>query len=84
MEPKIKPIPCSIIWIDGYWNDTKNEFHGFQCTYGFEWDLNEDDNIFYYFEEDDFDFETNGNYGDFTMTAWRQGDIITAPLSSTS
>lgn len=39
-----------IIYIDGYWLDTKEKFCGYKCVIG-EWDGNEDDDdIFYYFD----------------------------------
>ena len=42
-----------IIYIDGYWLDTKETFENYKCVMGI-WIQNEDDNdIFYYFESEE-------------------------------
>ena len=42
-----------IVYIDGYWLDTKETFNGYKCVIG-TWIQNEHDNdIFYYFESED-------------------------------
>jgi hypothetical protein len=41
------------IYIDGYWIDTKETFSNYKCIIG-DWNGNEeDDDIFYYFENDE-------------------------------
>ena len=42
-----------VVYIDGYWLDTKETFTGYKCVMG-KWIQNEDDcDIFYYFESEE-------------------------------
>lgn len=43
----------TIIYIDGYWLDTKEKFHNYKCIIG-EWNGNDDDyDISYYFDSEE-------------------------------
>lgn len=43
-----------IIYIDGYWLDTKEQFFSYKCVLGEPWDGNENDHdIFFYFENEE-------------------------------